>query len=891
MRENGYIVGLDIGGGSGRCVSWNLDSKDVAVTLRRWSHIPSRKAPGLGYDLDLDAIFGGILDALKELASREALGESDIAAIGVTGMRNTTVILDSQMRALFAVPNQDARAVAESAALASEYGALFHRISGHYPAPIFTAPRLRWLSENEPDVLDEASVVMTLTDWVCYMLTGEIIADAAQSGETLLFDLERGSWSEELVEIAGAKKSLFPEVVQCGQVIGYLKDDIAELVGFRKKIPVVTSGADTQCALLGACAISNGDVCAVAGTTMPVQQVTSKLILDEEARLWSGLHVVPGLFVLESNGLAAGTALEWFSRILFPGYENPVAAVLYEAGKSSPGAGGVLSTFGTCQFDARSLNVSFGDITLSHMVTPSGREGRENVCRAVVEGIVFSLKTNLDQLIKVTNFTPDVLKVAGGMASSGLWTQIVSDVTCMSVEVPGTPEVSGLGACACAGVGSGLFGDYSEACGILRSMMSVVDPGEDSKKYPEIYASWNNVRCAGGGRESCVIGHMVTQMLASSASSARYLDEQRGFCPRILVTAPLGQAALDKLREIAQVEYAPWWDTHKVYQGGEELADALGGFHVFITEMDIVDFEAMRRLPELRVIISCRGNPVNVDIEAATEYGIAVINTPGRNADAVADLTAAFMIMLARRMLPAASFLKREDVKRGDLIKLAEAYQNFRGNELWGKVVGIIGLGNVGRAVARRARAFGARVIFYDPDVDVYAGAIEDARKCSLDELLSLSDFVTVHVPASRKTKGMIDSRALSMMKKSAYLINTARASVVDEEALISALESGSIAGAAVDVFPVEPPGSDYPLMKFDNVIATPHIGGDTFEVSEHQGLIAVDQLSKLLRGDRTEYLLNPEVIPFFNFTKERRQPSAETIDRLSKKKKPTMTS
>ncbi len=891
MMESGCLIGLDIGGGSGRCVYWDPFSKDVAFAMRRWSHTPSEIAPGLGYDLDLDAIFDSILKALKELVCKKSLGGRDVKAIGVTGMRNTTVILDSEFKAIFAVPNLDARAVVESSNLASENGTLFHRISGHYPSPVFTAPRLKWLSANQPEVLQQARVVMTLTDWVCYMLTGKIIGDATQSGETLLFDLKKRNWSDELIEITGVNRNLFPEVVPSGYVVGFVKDDLAEFVRLGKNIPVVTSGADTQCALLGACAISNGDICAVAGTTMPVQQVTSRLILDEEARLWSGLHTVPGLFVIESNGLAAGTALEWFSRILFPEYENPVAALLYEAGKSCPGAGGVLSTIGTCQFDARSLNISFGDITLSHMATPSGRKGRQHICRAVAEGIVFSLKTNLDQIIKVTNLKPEVLKVAGGMASSELWTRIVSDVTGMRVEVPQTPEVSGLGACACAGVGSGFFGDYSEVCGVLASTMSSIQPGDDSKVYRKIYASWNNIRCAGDSREVCVTEHMATEMLASWARKATGGHKKRGFCPRVLVTAPLGRKALEKLNEFAQVEYAPWWDTHRVYQGGEKLAEALAGYHVFITEMDVIDFDAMRRLPELRVIISCRGNPVNVDIEAATEYGIAVMNTPGRNADSVADLTIAFMIMLSRKLLQATSFLKKEEVKEGDLVKLAEAYETFRGNELWGKTVGIIGLGNVGRAVARRARSLGARVLFYDPHVDVYSGAIEDAKKCTLDEVLLMSDFVTLHVPASEETKGLIDSNALSMMKSSAYLINTARGSILDEEALISALKNCAIAGAAVDVFSVEPPGSEHPLIRLDNVIATPHIGGDTYEVSEHQGLIAADQLDKLLLGDRPEFLLNPEVMPFFKFTGKRRQPSAETIDRLSKKKKPTITS
>ncbi len=890
MEDRAYLIGLDIGGGSGRCVAWNPSENQILVSLRRWSHLPSRKAPGLGYDMDLDGVRTSILNALRELVDKGNLGKETVSAIGVTGMRNTTVILDDEMNVVFAVPNQDARAVGESAELASGFGMLFHRISGHYPAPIFTAPRLKWIAANEPEIFERTRLVMTLTDWVCYLLTGEIAADATQSGETMLFDLEKRCWSDELMEIVCARKQWFADVVPSGHVVGYLLDEIAEFVGLKKKIPVVTSGADTQCALLGAGAVTQGDVCAVAGTTMPLQQVTTKFVLDEEGKLWSGLHVLPGMFVLESNGLAAGTALEWFSKILFPDYDKPVAALLYEAGKSSPGAGGVLSTLGTCLFDARSLNISFGDITLSHMVTPSGIEGREHVCRAVAEGIAFSLKCNLEQILACSKESPETLKVAGRMATSPLWTQIVCDVVNMKVEAPKTPEVSGLGACALAGVGAGVFENFGEVCQILSRIRNTLEPSPSSNKYSDLYASWNNVSCSGGGRELSVIGHMASQLLASQAQIMK-LDGTKDFRPRVLITAPFGREALGMMEEFADVEYAPWWETHRVYQGGKELARALRGYQVFITEMDVIDFEAIQNLPELRVIISCRGNPVNVDIESATEYGIAVINTPGRNADAVADLVLAFMIILSRKLIGALSFLKTGNVAEGDLIRLAEAYERFRGNELWGKKVGIIGFGNVGKAVAKRARSFGASILFYDPYVDEYTAAAENAEKCSFDEVLSQSDFVTVHVPANEKTKRMIDYRALSMMKRSAYLINTARASIVDEEALLSALQTGQIAGAALDVFSTEPPGSDNPLVRLENVITTPHVGGDTFEVSEHQGMIAFDQLNKLLLGRRPEYLLNTEVLPYFTFRGKRREPSEEIVQRLSKKNKPKMTS
>jgi len=222
---------------------------------------------------------------------------------------------------------------------------------------------------------------------------------------------------------------------------------------------------------------------------------------------------------------------------------------------------------------------------------------------------------------------------------------------------------------------------------------------------------------------------------------------------------------------------------------------------------------------------------------------------------------------------------------------MGQAYSEFQGNELWRKTVGIIGLGNVGREVARRARSCGARVLFYDPEITSGEGALHNAEKVTLEQLLSRSDFVTVHAPANDSTGGMVGEEAFAIMKEGAFFINTARASLVDYRALTSALESGRLAGAALDVFEAEPPASDDRLVQMSNVIATPHIGGNTFETAAHQGAIVVEQLEDLLAGRLPAHLLNPGVMETFSWQGQRPEPSARQQELLAAKEKPTITS
>lgn len=884
-----FLVALDAGGGSGRCLLLEVGSGEIFTARREWSHPPAPDTMGLGYDLDLKIIWKKLGEACREALERSGASPVEIVGISTTSMRNTTVLLDREGEILLATPNQDARALAESLTLAGERGKEIHSLCGHWPSPLFTASRLLWLRNRYPEALDKAAAALSLSDWLTWRLGGEPVAELSQAGETLLLDLTACRWASDLISSLGLPERIFPPIVRSGTYLGSLSSEAASHLGLPKGIPVVSGGADTQCGLLGAGAVSPGDLAVIAGTTMPLQVVTSEAILDPEGKLWSGAHVIPGLFVLESNGLTAGYVLEWFAELLYCEHSLPLPSLLAEARSSRPGGSGVFSTLGTALFDARTISIPVGNLSLSHMITPSRREGRRHVSRAVLEGIAYSARANLEQIEEVLGGEVQNVLVAGGLSRSSLWTEILSDVLGRPLTVAATPEVSALGAAICAGVGARLFEDHVRGASNLDLPVRKHVPGPDREEYQVLYAGWKEACFLRSACDAHLSGLMTVSLLRGVQGEGE--RKSAAFRPRALITAVMDTEALDTLSRDCEVDYRPWRREMRIYHGGEELARALSGFHILVTEIDVVDFKAMELATDLRAIVVCRGNPVNIDLESATAFGIPVLRTPGRNADAVADLTIAFMIMLARKLKKASRFLREGGIEAGDLPRMAEAYTRFEGKELWRKTVGIIGLGEVGRRVALRLHPFGARTLFFDPKVGEEEGALYHAEKVSLKELLAESDFVTIHAPKTEETRGMMNREAFSAMKEGAFFINTSRASLVDHDALLEALESGHLAGAALDVFPQEPPASDHPLLLQEKVIATPHIGGDTEEVSAHQGAVVAEQLGKLLRGEMPDHLLNPEVMESFCWKGTRREPTASERERLALKEKPSITS
>jgi len=325
---------------------------------------------------------------------------------------------------------------------------------------------------------------------------------------------------------------------------------------------------------------------------------------------------------------------------------------------------------------------------------------------------------------------------------------------------------------------------------------------------------------------------------------------------KALILAPFCPSVLEKLRQRLEVIYESWMDTRRLVPS-EELINRIQeqGIEIVVVEADFVFREVFKRANKLKLVGACRGNVTHVDIEAATEHGVLVVNTPARNAIAVAELTVGLMLALVRN-IPAA----HQMVRSGGWVDPTASYFLLRGTELAGKTIGIIGFGAIGQQTAKRLKAFEASILVYDPYADPEEIKGMGARPLELDKLVEQSDFITLHCPTLPETIGLISAQRIALMKPTAYLVNTASAAIVDREAIAQALREGHIAGAAFDVYETWPVQPDDPLLKLDNVILTPHIGGATDETVVRHSQMMADDIERFSKGQRPKNVLNPQV-------------------------------
>ncbi|HHT48265.1 MAG TPA: hypothetical protein GXZ98_03110 [Firmicutes bacterium] len=489
MKSQDYFMVLDVGTGAGRVVLFNETGRLIGKSYQEWSY----RINGGAYEFSAEEFWLLLKSCMKEVIKKTGINPKAIKAITSTSQREGIVLLDQDGNYLYAGPNQDRRGEEYNDDLAGKDGALIYRKTGHWPEPFFAPGRLFWFREHKKEVYDRIAQVLLLNDWVLYELTGEKYSEPTNACETLFYNLETGSWDQELLADMGLSTDILAPIKRNGEFCGYVQPKLVEELGLSAKTPVIIGVADTQAALLGNGQYTQGEVGIVAGSTCPVQLITDRLIIDDQMRTWSCAFISEHKYVLEANARATGLLMRWMRDSFYQSgsVQQSFALMEEEAATIPPGSHGVMAYLGAVISDVKDKKVNSMRYICGLPQDYFGTDGRGILMRSAIENVAFAIKGNIELLYEISRIKPIRLVITGGNTKNRLFLEILAATLDLPLYVATQDETTALGAAICAAVGAGCYDSFETAVNIMGSRIEVIEPNKEWKKeYVSYYQRW-----------------------------------------------------------------------------------------------------------------------------------------------------------------------------------------------------------------------------------------------------------------------------------------------------------------------------------------------------------------------------------------------------------------
>jgi autoinducer 2 (AI-2) kinase len=494
-----YLAAIDAGTGSGRCVIFDREGRQIAFASREWSHPQIPEHPG-AFVFETEKNWRLICESTGEAIRRAAVNPEEIAGISATSMREGMVLYDERGKEIWACPNVDSRASNEvSQMIKRGLAKKIYSRAGDWLA-ITSPPRFLWIKRHTPDIFQKTAKMTMISDWVLYRLSGKFATDPSAGSSSNLFQLSKRNWSEDIIDWLHLPRRIFPEVKESGSILGEVTQAAAAQTGFRAGTPVVVGGGDTQLGLIGVGAVNPQDSTTLGGTFWQQTLVTDKPVVDPKIRLRTLCHAVPGEWMTEGIGFLCGLTTRWF-RDAFCEREKEVAArdgvdayylLEKQAEAVPPGANGVIPIFSDVMNGKRWIHAS--PSFLQFNINRPEQAGRKECFRAIEESAAYVARGHLRILDSITLHKTRGVVFCGGASKGFLWPQILADVLGIQVKVPIVKESTALGAAICAGVGVGIFHDLKDAAKRLVKWERTFEPNENNhRKYLRLYDQWSKV--------------------------------------------------------------------------------------------------------------------------------------------------------------------------------------------------------------------------------------------------------------------------------------------------------------------------------------------------------------------------------------------------------------
>ena len=476
------ILVIDAGSSSIRCHLLGTSGRVTKSTSCPWTYHSDPAVSLLAREFDTRACWTSICEAIHECVT----GQGRVAAVAITSQRQSIVCLDSDANVLYAGPNTDLGAIFAGVVLDYDHGDLLYRTTGHRPAFMMAAGKLAWLRDHRPESYKNVSHVLTLADWLAFMLTGDIGCEPTLGAGAGLLDFRQRTWAGSMFDQLGLPISPVP-IRDATEPAGVVTETTA---GIPPGTPVVVAGADSQCALIGTGALDAGAAGIVAGWSATVQLLVPQPVLSEDMTTWSGCFQHPGLWIVESSAGDAGNAYRWLSSTLFDRAESPFDLMDSLAASAPVGSDGVMAMLGPSAMDVSELDMTLGGLVFPVPMTLGGPT-RAHLVRAALEGLAYALRANIEQAERVAGISAHRISLGGGMTRTKSFVRIMSDVMGRPIDVADGPESTAVGAAHVARAAIGQFPSLTDAVDSTPSLTRTMDPDPHAAAdYDDLCHAW-----------------------------------------------------------------------------------------------------------------------------------------------------------------------------------------------------------------------------------------------------------------------------------------------------------------------------------------------------------------------------------------------------------------
>lgn len=473
-----YILTVDAGTSGVKCSIVDLKGEIILIVKSPWEYFTPEGLERIGKEFEAEKFWKIITESIKKCIKSVEISPEQIIGITSTGQRQGCVFLDKNGKELYAGPNFDVRGLFYGADIESILGEeLIYKTTGHLPAWLFLPARLFWFKENKPDVYERINKILMISDWINFKLTGNYWSDPTNASETLVFDINKREWSEEIISKLNLSKDLFPQIKLPSEKIGEIDKLSSSLTGLKKGTPVFISGADTQCAVLGAGCLKEGDCAGILGSTGVLQMVSSSPIFDKEKCMWTSCHILKGKWVVEGNAGFSGELYRWFKESFWKDVDYQKIDEFIE--NTKPDYRNPFTFLGPAKFNLRNINPNRYGVFFLPIPVSEERSNLVSLNRAIFENIAYGLKDNLKALEKITGKNVECLIICGGLSKSRSFVKILADVLGIILKPVKYFEATSIGCAISVAVGIGVYKDFETA---VKSMVKYADMIEPEKE-------------------------------------------------------------------------------------------------------------------------------------------------------------------------------------------------------------------------------------------------------------------------------------------------------------------------------------------------------------------------------------------------------------------------